>query len=146
MSILFAGKVTSENSDKDDVFIDSKNRGGLWKVTSEVMNIFTITEKHFRNNTESFERKINVVSMVSSLLTDYLVLSNFTVLRNLASEEVSEEVSLNLECMLTLYLRARTFKYVTLKKESFMLAAQKKKMKSLRTSIKQSSSKLEQGH
>ena len=60
---------------------------------------------------------------------------------------VRKEVSLNLlETMLTLYLRVRTFKYVSLKKEKFKLETSKKKMKSLRRSISQASKKLELGH
>ena len=48
--------------------------------------------------------------------------------------------------MITLYLRARTFKYVYLQKEAFKIESAKKKMKSLRTSIKQATKKLELGH
>ena len=48
--------------------------------------------------------------------------------------------------MLTLYLRARTFKHVSLQKEAFKLETSGKKMKSLRTSIKQARKKLEFCH
>ena len=44
--------------------------------------------------------------------------------------------------MLTLYLRARTFKYVSLQNEAFKLEMSRKKIKSLRASIKQATRKL----
>lgn len=147
MSILLAGKDTSESSTADDRFINAKNRGGLWKVTNGVFEIFFAVEKYFRDNVAKQKRKIDVKIMVSALVMDFGILSHFSALKNSASEESEEESSLNLlESMLTLYLRARTFKYVSLKKEKFKLDASKKKMKSLRTSIKQATSKLELGH
>ena len=80
-------------------------------------------------------------------MMDFSILSLFSALRNSASEETEKEISLNLlQSMITLYLRARTFKYVSLKKEAFKLESSKKKMKSLRTLIKQATNKLELGH
>ena len=85
--------------------------------------------------------------MVSILMKNPGILSYFSALRNSANEESDKEISLNLlESMTTLYLRARTFKYVSLKKETFKLQSKQKKMKSLRTSIKQATKKLELGH
>lgn len=147
MSILLAGKDTSESSTTDDRFINAKNRGGLWKVTNGVFEIFFAVERYFRDNVAKEKRKIDVKIMVSALVVDFSILSHFSALKNSASQELEEESSLNLlESMLTLYLRARTFKYVSLRKEKFKLDASKKKMKSLRTSIKQATSKLELGH
>jgi hypothetical protein len=147
MSILLAGKDSSESSTEDDKFIEAKNRGGLWKVTVGIFEIFFIVEKYFRANVANHKRQINVKIMVSTLMMDYSVLSHFKHLINSVSEESDEEISLNLlESMTTLYLRARTFKYVSLQKEAFKLEASKKKMKSLRTSIKQTAKKLELGH
>ena len=57
MSILFAGKDTSESSTTDDdKFINAKNRGGLWKVSPGVFEIFLIVEKHFRANVTNQKR------------------------------------------------------------------------------------------
>ena len=50
-----------------------------------------------------------------------------------------------LESMLTLCLRARTFKYVSVQKEAFKLGTSRKKMKSSRASIKKATKKLEFG-
>ena len=144
MSILLAGKDSSESSTEDDKFINAKNRGGLWKVTVGVFEIFFIVEKYFRANVANQNRMIDVKLMVSTLMLDFSVLPHFTTLTNTASEELDKEISLNLlESMITLYLRARTFKYVSLQKEAFKLESSKKKMKSLRTSIKQATCKLD---
>ena len=50
MSILLAGKSTLPETDSstDDIFIDAKNRGGLWKVIPQAMKIFLVVEKQFR--------------------------------------------------------------------------------------------------
>ena len=114
MSILLAGKDSSESSTEDDKFINAKNRGGLWKVTVGVFEIFFIVEKYFRANVANQNRMIDVKLIVSTLMLDFSVLSHFTTLTNTASEELDKEISLNLlESMIT-YLRARTFKYVSL--------------------------------
>ena len=85
--------------------------------------------------------------MVLRLMNYSSVLSHYTTLTSLASEELDKEISLNLlESIITLYLRARTFKYVYLQKEAFKIESSKKKMKSLRTSIKQATKKLELSH
>ena len=147
MSILLAGKDSSESSTEEDELIDAKNRGGLWKVTNGVSEIFFAVEKYFRANVANQKRKIDVKCMVLRLVKYSSILSHYTTLTNLASEELDKEISLNLvESMITLDLRARTFKYVYLQKEAFKIESSKKKMKSLRTSIKQATKKLELGH
>ena len=61
MSILLAGKDTSESSTADDdKFINAKNRGGLWKVSPGVFEIFLIVEKHCRANVTNQKIKIDV--------------------------------------------------------------------------------------
>ena len=105
-------------------------RGGLWKVSPGVFEIFLIVEKHFRANVSNQKRKIDVQLRVSTLMMDFR----------------KKEISLNLlQSMITLYLHASTFKYVTFKKEAFKQESSKKKIKSLRTSIKQATMKLELG-
>ena len=147
MSILLAGKDSSESSTEEDELIDAKNRGGLWKVTNGVSEIFFAVEKYFRANVANQKRKIDVKCMVLRLMKYSSILSHYTTLTNLASEELDKEISLNLlESMITLYLHARTFKYVYLQKEAFKIESAKKKMKSLRTSTKQATKKLELGH
>ena len=49
LSLLAAGKsLSSVTSSDTEVLVDIKNRGGLWKVNSEVVQIFEVAEKYFR--------------------------------------------------------------------------------------------------
>ena len=122
---------SSDSSTKDDNFINVKNRGGLWKVSAGVFEIFLIIEKYFRCNISKQKRKIDVQRMVSSLMMDFSIRSHFTTLRNSESEESEDQIALDLpKSMLTLYLHTRTFKYVSLQKEVFKLEISRKKMKS----------------
>ena len=110
MSILLAGKDPSDSSTKDNIFV--KNRGGLWRVLAGVLEIFLIVEKY-----------IDVIFQI-----DFSIRLHFTTLLNFANEESEDEIALNLlESMLTLYLFARIFKYVSLQKEALKLETSKKK-------------------
>ena len=55
-SILSAGKVYQ---DEEQILVNAKNRGGLWKVDSDVQNMFLLIEKLFRKETKVFVIKIN---------------------------------------------------------------------------------------
>ena len=94
ISILLAGKDTSESSTADDdKFINAKNRGGLWKVSPGVFEIFLIVEKHFRANVTNQKIKIDVQLMVSTLMMNFSILSLFSALINSASEETERDHS-----------------------------------------------------
>ena len=73
MSMLLAGKDSSDSVTKDDNFINVKNRGGLWKVSPGVFEIFLIVEKYFRCNISNQKRKIDVQQIVSSLVMDFSI-------------------------------------------------------------------------
>ena len=93
------------------------------------MKTFLVVEKQFREH---------VGDDLSNILT---------ICGKSDIEIVDKEIAKNLlESLITLYIRARTFKYVSLKKEVFKLESKKKKLKSLRTSIKKVSKDLESGH
>ena len=76
----------------DDKFINAKNRGGLWKVSPGVFEIFRIVEKHFRANVTNQKRKIDV-QRCQPLMMDFSILSLFSALRNSASEETERDFS-----------------------------------------------------
>ena len=61
MSILLAGKDSSETSAEEDELIDAKNRGGLWKVINGVPEILFAVEKYFRANVANQKRMIDDV-------------------------------------------------------------------------------------
>ena len=59
--LLRAGKYNNESQDlnhKDYELINVRNRGGLWKITSNVFNIFCVTENCFRQNTKTTVKKL----------------------------------------------------------------------------------------
>lgn len=147
LSILLAGKSTLEDSSEVNVLINAKDRGGLWKVIPQVVEIFATVEKHFRESTKIIGRNIDSKTMVSTLIKNSYILSNYTTIRDLSTEKVSKEVALNLlENLIMLYVRVRVFSLVKDNRELHKMEAKKKKLKSLRTEIKKASQSLEKGH
>ena len=144
LDLKLAGKSSSENDDSE-IFIKARDRGGLWYVTDEIFQIFVNVESVFRQTTSAVSRNIDSKAMVSTLLTNTSVLCNFSKLMSSCSVEISKEVGMNLlDHIMTLYIRVRTFSYV--KDHLDKLSSKRKKTRSLRTEIKQSSSSLDHGH
>ena len=142
LDILFAGKVTDTNSadEPEQKLVNARNRGGLWKVTKEVFDIFCITECYFRKYVSKCVTKIDSMEMVTSLSKDASIKSNFSKLLNsTAVSDLKEELKDNfLEDILHLYIKVRTFSMVKSKQQSHKMLTKKQKSRSLRTSIKQS--------
>lgn len=149
-SILLAGKLENEESiDQDDKLIEAKNRGGLWLVKGDILELFLIVERYFRKETmlAKSARKIDSHAMISNLISNSNILTFYNNIVDETMEKINKEIALNLlEHILMLYIRARTFSFVKDKKEIFHLEGKKKKLKSLRKSIKEASSSLEHGH
>ena len=143
---LLARKSSLENSPtENDSLIRAKDRGDLWNVTPEVYFIFSQVETLFRQATTTFDKQINGKKMVSQLLENPSVWSNFNKVRNQSAEKVSKEIALNLlDHLITLYIRVRTFSLVKDKREMHKITS--KKARFLRTEIKKSSSTLDQGY
>lgn len=148
LSLLLAGKSTDENKElSEHKLVNAQNRGGLWKVTQDVISIFAAAESHFVTATKRAYNKIDCHLIVSALMKDSWVLLNFSKIRSSSIDKVKKEVAFNLlEDLLTLYIRVRTFSYVKDKQQSHKIQKSKSKSRSLRTSIKQQSSSLDQGH
>ena len=67
--------------------------------------------------------------MVSTLIKDCNILSNYTTLCDMSIEKVCKEVSLNLlEDLIMLYVRVRVFSPVKDKRELHKIEAKKKKL------------------
>ena len=146
MSILLAGKISSsddtlqqaeneqvepnQSSDSDNcehLLVSIRNRGSLWKVSPEVVKIFSLAEVYFRSKTSSSVVKIDAKDIVAKLMTDFGVLSNFSNIRSKA-EKVDKEIALNLlEQLLSLYIRVRGFSYAKEKLQQHKVAAHKTK-------------------
>ena len=93
--LLTAGKSSCE-LDATNVLVQAKDRGGLWTVNAEVLEIFCAVETHFRHVTNCAHRNIDSQKMVSELLRNSSVLCNFNKLRNMTTEKVSKEIAFNL--------------------------------------------------
>ena len=55
-STLLGAKVFQ---DEEQILVNAKDGGGLWKVNNNAQNILSITEKMFRHATKDFVFKIN---------------------------------------------------------------------------------------
>ena len=150
LSILLAGKLSYEHEIPglySTDLVDARDRGGLWKVTRDVVDIFTEAEACFREYVKTSTKKINAQFIVLSLMKNCSVLTNLKKLRNSASDNIKKEVAVNfLEDLLMLYIRVRTFSYVKNLKECHKIKFDKKRSSSLRTELKKKTSSLELGH
>ena len=78
MSILLAGKHEDapDLNAHDLVNIHSRGRG-LWKVTREVLNIFTAAEARFLDFTDNAKNIIDSKEIFFNLIKDSWVLANY---------------------------------------------------------------------
>ncbi len=149
LSLLLAGKSTiiDDESNTPHALVDARNRGGLWKMSSEVLSIFSIVEAHFRSHSCSTYNRIDAKDMVNVLLQNSEILSQFSKVRGRAEQKADKDIAMDLlEDMFTLYIRVRAFSYAKDCQERHKIKSKKAKEKSLRTSIKKKSSCLHQGH
>ena len=136
LSLLSAGKYNEETNLKEHHLVNVHDRGGLWKVKREAVNIFCEAEAHFVNCTRTIHNKIDSKEMVGQLMQNCGLLHNYEKLK-LCAEDVKSEVSKNLlEDLLMLYIRVRTFSYVKDKQQLHKIQAQKGKERSLRFELK----------
>ena len=92
-SILSAGKIYQ---DEEQILVNAKNRGGLWKVDSDVQNMFLLIEKLFRKETKVFVTKINDKCIIKTAMQDTNLLQFCKNLCSKADIKIDEEISFNL--------------------------------------------------
>ena len=139
LSILMACKYVegTETDTSHHRLINERDRGGLWRLKYDCINIFKSCESYFLSATKNFVSKIDCKHLVSQLLEDTFVLGCFGDMRRSAEEKVSKEISLNLlEDMLTLYIRVRSHSYAKDKQQHHKIVKSLNKSRSLRTEIK----------
>ena len=91
LSLLLSCKSTSSEIREDEKLVDARNRGGLWRVKSEVVCIFEVAEKHFITEiVDRSSKNIDSKGIVSTLMKNCVVLSSFTKIRNMSSEKMSK--------------------------------------------------------
>ena len=137
LAILAAGKLGDEKHKlPEHKLVNTKNRGGLWKVTAEVFEIFCIAEQIFKKHTETCSHKIDGQLITKAVLEDTGVLANFSKLKsniNYAQNEITKNI---LEDLIHLYIKTRTFSLVRSKMDAHKLLLRKNKARSLRAGIK----------
>jgi hypothetical protein len=140
-------KACKIDNDETQTLIDAKDRGGLWKVNKKVQTIFKECELVFRSYTSTTSSSIVCENLVKSMITNCVVISNFTAITATVDLQLEKEFSLNLlEHILTLFVRVRTFSFAKDIREKHKKAKQKTKKRSLRTEIKKASSSCVEGH
>ena len=136
--ILVAGKLGDEKQElPEHKQVNTKNRGGLWKVTAEVFEIFCIAEQIFKKHTETCS-KIDGQLITKAVLEDTGVPANFSKLKsniNYADNEITKNI---LENLIHLYIKTRTFSLVRSNMNAHKILLRKNKARSLRTGIKKS--------
>ena len=136
-SILLGAKFFQ---DEEQILVNVKDRGGLWKVNNDAQNILNVTEKMFRRATKNFVFKVNEVKLISEAVQDTKLRSYYDNLCQNAESSVDKETSVNLlEQILGLFIRVRSYSYALDVKEEHKANYSKVKMHSLRTELKKSS-------
>ena len=108
LSVLVACQLTddSETDKSHHKLINAKNRGGLWKVKSDVSQYSNIAVN------KEIVHKIDANHLVSLIMNDNILLAYFSGICGRCKLNVKKENSLNLlEDMLTLYIRLRSHSY-----------------------------------
>ena len=110
---MAAGKLGDEKQElPEHKLVNSKNKGGLQKVTAEFFEICCIAEQIFKKYTETCSNKIDGQLITKAVLEDTGVLANFSKLKsniNYADNEITENI---LEDLIHLYRKTRTFSLV----------------------------------
>ena len=149
LSFLTAGKHPDDSpSLPEHSHTDIHDRGGLWKVNKDVIDIFVVAESFFVSATKKHATKIDSKEIVATLLKNSWLLVKFSKILRSSVDEIKKEIALNLlEDLLTLYIRLRSFSYANDIKQLYKINHNKaKSKKSHRTDLKQKSSNLEYGH
>ena len=108
---------------------------------------FIEAESTFKSMVFKCLHHIDSKEIVSSLQKNSSVLANFSKIQSQADQAVKMEVALNLlEDLLSLYMCVRELSCVKDKQQLHKMKSDKIKSKSLRTTLKQKSVDLDQGH
>ena len=92
MPVLQAGKCNSDAEMPVQSLVDARNRGGLWKVGERVQAIFKVSEMEFLIASFGFQTNIDAESLVSKLLKDLVIRSNFSIKCGKADLKIDKEI------------------------------------------------------
>ena len=118
MSVLQAGKCYSDAEMPVQRLVDARDRGGLWKVDERVQAIFRVCEMEFLIFSFGFHTKVDAESLVSKLLKDVIIRSNFSTICGKADLKIDKEIGKELlHTLLLLCVRVRSHSYAAKIKE-----------------------------
>ncbi len=140
LSILQAGHTSQlENTHR---LVDNINRGGLWKITETVQNIFTIAELEFCTNTNGITNCIDSKKIVETLCVNQNLLGLYQTWTSSCSLEIEDSIAKDLLVnLLTLYVKVRSFSYAKDIINKFKSKERKTKSRSLRKEIQKATDK-----
>ena len=136
---MAAGKLGDEKQElPEHKLVNTKNRGGLCKITAEVFEIFCIAEQIFKKHAEKSSNKIDGHLITKAVLEETGVLANVLRLKSKINHADNEIIKNILEDLIHLYIKTRTFSLVRSKMDAHKLSLRKNKARSIRTGIKKS--------
>ena len=142
LSILNTAKI-----ENDQILVDTRNAGGLWKVNERAQDIFIHCEKEFLSATSSSPHKIDSQLLTSQLIKNPFVKCDIKIMCESVDIFCASETSKNLlEQFILLYLRVRSYSYAKKIKEPLQMKKKTAKNRLLRTEIKRTSSNKDLGH
>lgn len=139
ISILTACRL-QDREEKSQVLINCLSRGGLWSPTAQAQAIFKRTEFHFRENTREARQLIDYEHVVMISVKDPQVTASYNVILSDAELEISNSVSKDiLHCIISLYVKVRSFSYAKEVVQRFKIKQKQGKAKALRKELERSS-------
>ena len=134
ISLLRSLKI--EPTDKHK-YIKVRDRGGLWYICDEMVEIFQCVESIFRDATQGHIFKIDYPLLIQKCMTNYLVKINFQIILKRVECTLEKDISKDLlEKLIGLFLRIRAHSYAKDVKEKHKLLAKTAKKRSLRKELK----------
>ena len=111
--MLLATKANSEEIEQDCGLMSKLNRGGLWFVTENVLNIMQIAESYYRKGTNLLKKHSIEIKKICEVITeDTTVYCKWEEISSQSELKVEKHVSKDLfSSIINLYVRIRSFSY-----------------------------------
>ena len=90
--------------------VNTKHRGGLWKVTADIFDNFYIAEHIFKKHTETCSNKIDGQLITKAVLEDIGTLAIFSKFKINVNDSDNEIIKNILEDLIHLYIETRRSK------------------------------------
>ena len=130
MEILSASKI---DSDDTQIYVDTKNRGGLFKTNMYTQNIFIQSETISPKQSKSFETSITSKALVNEMLKDSVIISSLNNICYNTEVQIDKEIYFSLlESMRILFRRVKRFSYVRDIREKHQINKRQARKSSLR--------------